>query len=104
MRHRASSWPRLEWVEAAGPRSAAVYSGDRFDVFVARLAADYIALLAGHVATAMAIDHAGDCGVFNVGTLESAGRRGVATAITNRLLHAATIRGCVTASLQATES
>jgi ribosomal protein S18 acetylase RimI-like enzyme len=67
-----------------------------FHVVVARLANE-------RVATAMAFDHAGDCGVFNVGTLESARRRGIATAVTHRLLQDAAARGCTTASLQATE-
>jgi len=55
------------------------------------------------VATAMAFDHAGDCGPFNVATLETARRRGIATAVTNLVLHDAAARGCATASLQATE-
>jgi ribosomal protein S18 acetylase RimI-like enzyme len=67
-----------------------------FRVLVARVASE-------PVGTAMAFDHAGDCGVFNVGTLESARRRGIASAVTKRLLRDAAARGCVTASLQATE-
>jgi predicted GNAT family acetyltransferase len=51
----------------------------------------------------MAFDHAGDCGVFNVVTLEPARRQGIASAVTQRLLHDAVARGCATASLQATE-
>jgi len=66
-----------------------------FHVLVARL--DGVA-----VATAMAHDHDGDCGVYNVTTLESARRRGVGTALTARLLHDAAERGCATASLQST--
>jgi GNAT superfamily N-acetyltransferase len=54
------------------------------------------------VGTALAFDHAGDCGVFNVSTLEHARRRGLGTALTARLLHDAAARGCRTASLQAT--
>ena len=54
------------------------------------------------VATAIAFDHDGDCGVFNVGTLEAARRRGLARALTARLLHDAAERGCSTASLQST--
>jgi GNAT superfamily N-acetyltransferase len=52
------------------------------------------------VATAMAFDHDGDCGVFNVYTLEAARRRGLGTALTVRLLLDARGRGCSTASLQ----
>jgi ribosomal protein S18 acetylase RimI-like enzyme len=51
----------------------------------------------------MAFDHQGDCGIFNVGTLESARRRGLATALTALHLHNAAARGCRTASLQSTE-
>jgi GNAT superfamily N-acetyltransferase len=55
-----------------------------------------------NVATAIAFDHDGDCGVFNVSTLEAARRRGLGAAITARLLHDAVGRGCSTASLQST--
>ena len=34
------------------------------------------------VAAAMAFDHDGDCGIYNVGTLEAYRRRGIATALT----------------------
>jgi ribosomal protein S18 acetylase RimI-like enzyme len=54
------------------------------------------------VATAMAFEFDGDCGVYNVSTLEQARRRGLATAVTAALLRDAIARGCVTASLQAT--
>jgi GNAT superfamily N-acetyltransferase len=64
-----------------------------FHVLVARLGG------AG-VATALAFDHEGDCGLSNVVTLEHARRRGLATALTALHLDAARRRGCVTASLQ----
>lgn len=67
-----------------------------FHVLVARLAGE-------NVATAMAFDHDGDCGVFNVTTVEGARRRGLGTALTACLLHDAAARGCSTASLQLTE-
>lgn len=54
------------------------------------------------VAAALAFDHAGDCGIYNVETLAHARRRGLATALTVRHLHDALARGCQTASLQAT--
>ncbi len=66
-----------------------------FHVLVARLAGR-------DAATAMAFDHEGDCGVFNMGTLEPARRRGLGTAIAGRHLHDAAERGCRTASLQST--
>jgi ribosomal protein S18 acetylase RimI-like enzyme len=53
-----------------------------------------------HVATGLAFDHAGDCGVYNISTLETARRRGLGTALTTRLLHDAIARGCSTATLQ----
>jgi GNAT superfamily N-acetyltransferase len=66
-----------------------------FHVLAARLAGD-------DVTTGIAYDHAGDCGIFNVSTLEPARRRGLAGALTARLLADARARGCVTASIQAT--
>jgi GNAT superfamily N-acetyltransferase len=54
------------------------------------------------VATAIAFDHGGDCGVFNMSTVEEARRRGLGTALTARHLHDAVERGCSTASLQST--
>ena len=54
------------------------------------------------VATGLAFDHDGDCGVFNVSTLEAARRRGLGTALTARHVHDAVERGCSTASLQST--
>ena len=66
-----------------------------FHVLVAQLRGE-------NLATAMALDHAGDCGIYNVGTLEHARRRGLATALSALHLHDARTRGCVTASLQST--
>jgi GNAT superfamily N-acetyltransferase len=67
----------------------------------------YHILIARHggenVATAMAFDHGGDCGIYNTGTLEHARRRGLATALTALHIHDALARGCQTASLQSTE-
>jgi ribosomal protein S18 acetylase RimI-like enzyme len=66
-----------------------------FHVLVARLAGE-------NVATAIAFDHEGDCGVYNMSTLESFRRRGLGTALTARHVHDAAERGCSTASLQST--
>ncbi len=66
-----------------------------FHVLVARLDGE-------NVATGLAFDHDGDCGVYNVGTLEGARRRGLGTALTARLVRDAVRRGCTTASLQST--
>jgi GNAT superfamily N-acetyltransferase len=66
-----------------------------FHVLAARVAGET-------VATGLAFDHDGDCGVFNVSTLAPARRRGLGTALTTRLLRDAAARGCRTASLQST--
>ena len=55
------------------------------------------------VATAMAFDHDGDCGIYNVGTLEHARRRGLGTALTALQLHDAAGTRMPTASVQSTE-
>jgi ribosomal protein S18 acetylase RimI-like enzyme len=55
------------------------------------------------VATALAFDAGGDSGIYNVGTLEHARRRGLGTALTALLAHDALARGCRTATLQSTE-
>jgi GNAT superfamily N-acetyltransferase len=66
-----------------------------FHVLVARLDGE-------NACTGFAFDHDGDCGVFNVATVEQARRRGLGTALTKRLLRDAARRGCTTASLQST--
>jgi GNAT superfamily N-acetyltransferase len=55
------------------------------------------------VSTAIAFDHDGDCGIFNVVTLEHARRRGLGTAVTALQVHDALARGCRTATVQSTE-
>jgi predicted GNAT family acetyltransferase len=52
----------------------------------------------------MAYDFDGDCGIYNVGTLEAFRRRGLATAVSAQLVHDALARGCQTASLQSTHA
>jgi ribosomal protein S18 acetylase RimI-like enzyme len=52
--------------------------------------------------TALAFDHDGDCGLYNVVTVEHARRRGLGGAVTALHLREAAARGCRTASLQAT--
>ena len=54
------------------------------------------------LAAALAYDFAGDCGIYNVGTRETARRRGLGTALTAAEVLAARERGCRTASLQST--
>jgi ribosomal protein S18 acetylase RimI-like enzyme len=55
------------------------------------------------VATALAFDLQGDCGIYNVSTLAAARRRGLGTAVTALCLHEARASGCRTASLQSTK-
>jgi GNAT superfamily N-acetyltransferase len=55
-----------------------------------------------NVATAIAFDHDGDCGIYNMSTVEAARRGGLGTALAARHLHDAIDRGCSTASLQST--
>ena len=54
------------------------------------------------VATALAFEAGGDCGIYNVSTLEPVRRRGLGTALTALLAHDALARGCRTATLQST--
>ena len=68
----------------------------RFHVLVAPLDGQ-------NVSVALAFDHGSDCGIYNVGTLEHARRRGLGTALTTIALHDARDRGCETASVQSTE-
>ena len=70
--------------------------GSHFHILVARLDGE-------NAAAGMAYDHDGDCGIYNVGTLPHARRRGLGTALTGLLLYQARERGCATASLQSTE-
>ncbi|HET8537973.1 MAG TPA: GNAT family N-acetyltransferase [Solirubrobacteraceae bacterium] len=67
----------------------------RFHLRIARLDGE-------SVAASLAFDCDGDCGVYNVGTLDHARRRGLGSAVTLLALHEARDRGCTTASLQAT--
>jgi GNAT superfamily N-acetyltransferase len=55
------------------------------------------------VAAALAYDFGDDCGIYNVGTVQKARRRGLATALTGAQVHDARARGCRTASLQSTQ-
>ena len=64
-----------------------------------------IACLDGErVAAGLALDFDGDCGIYNVETLEHARRRGLGTALTALLVYDALVRGCETASLQSTKT
>jgi GNAT superfamily N-acetyltransferase len=67
-----------------------------FHVLVARLEGN-------GAATAMAYDHADDCGLYNIGTLGHARRQGLGTGLVATHLHRARARGRLTATLQSTE-
>jgi predicted GNAT family acetyltransferase len=54
------------------------------------------------VSTAITLDHEGDCGVYDVATLERARKRGLATALIAIHLRDAIARGCRTATVQST--
>lgn len=54
------------------------------------------------VAAAISLEVEGDCGIYNVETLEPARRRGLGTSLTLLHLYGARDRGCTTASLQST--
>jgi GNAT superfamily N-acetyltransferase len=56
-----------------------------------------------NAATLMAFDHEGDCGIYMVGTVPTARRRGLATALSVHAVSEARGRGCTTASLQSTK-
>jgi GNAT superfamily N-acetyltransferase len=87
----------LRYLERVGVPAGLLGGTDpvAFHVLVARVAG-------ASVATALAFDHDGDCGVFNVSALEPFRRRGLGTALTARLLNDAVERGCSTATLQST--
>jgi ribosomal protein S18 acetylase RimI-like enzyme len=92
------SWPEYqEFLQLVGVPPSLLSSVDTamLDVVMARLDGT-------NVATALSFDHDRDCGIFNVATLGGARRRGLGTALTAHLLHAARRRGCTTASLQST--
>jgi GNAT superfamily N-acetyltransferase len=91
-------WPEyLQYLQGVGVPAGLLSGADpsAFHTLMARLAGE-------DVATAIAFDHDGDCGVFNMSTLEAARRRGLGTALTRRHVHDAIERGCSTASLQST--
>jgi GNAT superfamily N-acetyltransferase len=92
------AWPAyLEYLEIVGVPAGLLSGADpgAFHTLVARVAGE-------NVATAIAFDHEGDCGVYNMSTVEAARRRGLGTALTARHVHDAADRGCTTASLQST--
>ncbi len=78
------------------PAPAAALMRSLEHVYVARLDGEPVACVA-------ALDHAGDCGIWNVGTREAARGRGLASGLMRQALRDARERGCETTSLQATQ-
>jgi ribosomal protein S18 acetylase RimI-like enzyme len=91
----APDWPEYLRIIGVPPGFARQADRDAFHVLIAGL--DGVG-----VAAAMAFDRDGDCGIYNVATLEHARRRGLGTALTALLAHDARARGCRTASVQST--
>ena len=87
----------LAYLDAVGVPGGLLSGADpsAFHTLVARRAGQ-------NVATAIAFDHDGDCGIYNMSTVRAARRRGLGTALTARHVHDALDRGCSTASLQST--
>jgi GNAT superfamily N-acetyltransferase len=95
---RPVDWPEyLDYLEVVGVPAGLLSGADpsAFHALAARRDDE-------NVATAIAFDHRGDCGIYNMSTLETARRRGFGTALTARQVHGAAERGCSTASLQST--
>jgi GNAT superfamily N-acetyltransferase len=87
----------LEYLRIVGVPAGLLSGADAsaFHLLIVRLGGEI-------VASGLSYDHEGDCGVFNVSTLEPARRRGLGTALTARLVYDAVERGCRTATLQST--
>jgi GNAT superfamily N-acetyltransferase len=90
-----ANWSEHVRIAGLPPGFLSGLDASAFQISVAGLGAE-------NVATGIAFDLGTDCGIYNVGTLEPARRRGLATALTARHLHHARARGCETASLQST--
>jgi GNAT superfamily N-acetyltransferase len=91
-------WPEyLAYLDAVGVPGGLLSGADpgAFHTLGARRAGE-------NVATAIAFDHDGDCGIYNMSTVEAARRGGLGTALAARHLQDAVDRGCSTASLQST--
>jgi ribosomal protein S18 acetylase RimI-like enzyme len=90
-----SAYLRLLVRDGAPPGLLDGVDPDVFHPLIARLRGE-------DVAAGLAFDLDDDCGIYNVGTLPHARRRGVGTAVTALLVHDAAARGCRTATLQST--
>jgi ribosomal protein S18 acetylase RimI-like enzyme len=91
-----ADWAEYLRMEGLPPDFLAAADHAAFHLLVARIGGEM-------VAAALAYDFAGDCGIYNVGTVEKARRRGLGTALTAAQVHDARDRGGRTASLQSTQ-
>ena len=94
IRLEPATWP--EYLRAEGLPSTFLAGADHAAFHVLAVRAERQI-----VATALAYDHGSDCGIYNVSTHERFRRRGLGAALTVTQLHDARVRGCRTASLQA---
>jgi ribosomal protein S18 acetylase RimI-like enzyme len=92
---QSASWPEYVRYEGLAPDFLRRAHHARLHVMAVRDGEEILA-------AALAYDFDGDCGIYNVGTVERARRRGLGTAVTLAQLRAAQERGCRTASLQST--
>jgi GNAT superfamily N-acetyltransferase len=90
-----AGWPEYLEMEHLAPDFLRTADHAAFHLLAARAGGEM-------VAAALAYDFGGDCGIYNVGTVEKARRRGLGTALTAAQAHDARARGCQTASLQST--
>jgi predicted GNAT family acetyltransferase len=90
-----AEWPEYLSMDGLPPGFLRTADHAAFHLLAARIDGELVAV-------ALAYDFGGDCGIYNVGTVERARRRGLGTALTAAQLHAARDRGGRTASLQST--
>jgi GNAT superfamily N-acetyltransferase len=90
-----ANWPEYLRMDGLPPDFLSAADHAAFHLLAARVDGEM-------VAAALAYDFGDDCGIYNVGTVEKARRRGLGTALTTAQVYAARARGCRTASLQST--
>ncbi len=90
-----AKWPEYLKMEGLPPDFLRTADHAVFNLLTARVDGEL-------VAAALAYDFGGDCGIYNVGTVEKARRHGLGTALTAAQVDDARARGCRTASLQST--
>jgi ribosomal protein S18 acetylase RimI-like enzyme len=93
--HGRAEWSEYLRIGELPPGLLTGVDAAAFHVVVGRLGGE-------SVSVGIAFDLDGDCGIYNVGTMAHARRRGLGTAVTAALVHDALARGCRTASLQST--